>query len=396
MDDISTNTTSAPRDEEIDWFDVGIALGEEKRTIFGVAFAVTLCGVAIAFALPSMYTSQTVLMPPQQQSTASTALASLGALAGAAGMVPDIKSPDQVYVGLLKSDTVADRLVDRFKLEQRYGVGQMQAARAKLADRVDIAADTHSGFVTIKASDRSPAFAAQLANAYADELRSMLDRLAVTEAQQRRLFFQQQADKAKEKLNQAEVALKDAQHTSGIVSLDSEVLGAIRRSADLRAQIAARQVQLEAMRTYATSDNPDVQRVLAEIDAMRGQLATLEQGDRASAGQRAGDAAALATVRAYREVKYEQAQLDAFTKQLELAQLDVAKEGPLVQQIDVAMPAEKRSAPRRGLIVLVSAAAGLLLGLAAAFIRRVACSGKETAEKIARMRRAWRWRKGET
>ncbi|WP_206951092.1 GumC family protein [Trinickia acidisoli] len=406
MNDMATNVTTAQRDgdpakrgdgpgvdtpgvEEIDLLDVGIALGEEKRTIFGVAFVVTLVGLVVSLMLPAMYTGQTVLMPPQQQSSASSALAGLGALAGMAGVVPDIKSPDQVYVGLLKSDTIADRLIDRFKLEQRYDVGLMQAARTKLQERVDIAADSHSGFVTIKASDRSPVFAAQLANAYVDELRMMLDRLAVTEAQQRRLFFQQQVDKTKEKLSQAEIALKDAQRSSGVVSLDAQVLGAIRQSADLRAQIASREVELESMRTYATASNPDVQRVLAEIDAMRGQLATLEGGDGANASKKSDDAAALATVRAYREVKYQEAQLDAFTKQLELAQLDVAREGPLVQQIDVATPPEKRSAPRRGLIVLVSAVAGLALGLVAAFFRRVARSSAETAEKFVRMREAW-------
>jgi tyrosine-protein kinase Etk/Wzc len=407
MDDITTHDERLGRQarvpparvavgDEISVLDMAIALGEEKRNVFGVALIATLIGLVVSFLLPTMYTSQTILISPQEQapSSAASALAGLGTLTGVATGAFGVSSPDQMYVGLLHSDAVANRVIDRFKLKERYHVAAMAGARKQLARLVKITSDKQSGFITIAATDRSAGFSAQLANAYVDELRGMLDHLAVTEAQQRSLFFQQQIDKTKDKLSEAEIAFEKAQRVSGVVSLDSQVLGSIKQSADLRAQIAARQVQLQSMRTYATANNPDVLRVAAEIDALRSQLATLERGS-ADANQGPTDATALANVRAYREVQYQEAQLDAFTKQLELAQVDAAREGPFVQQVDAATPPEQRSSPRRTMIVGSAAVAGLILGAIAAFFRRMINSAnREEPEKLAKMRRAWTLHRG--
>lgn len=370
--------------------DILVTIGEQKRLVFGITLGAAILGLVVSLILPPVYKAKTVMMPPQQDKS-TLALGDLNALTGGLSGAIGMKTPDDMYVGLLNSDNIADSLIVRFKLEARYGNALMSEARETLHRKVKISSDKKSGFITIEVSDRSPNFSAELANAYVDELRKLLEHLNVTDAQRRRLFFQQQIDKTLTHLSQAEVAFDKARQKSGVVSLDGEVASSIRASADLRARIAADEIRLQSMRTYATDENPDVQRLLAELKAMRGQLQTLEQGggDDATSNP-TGDPAALANIRAYREVKYQEAILDQLRKQLELAQVDAAREGPLVQQIDVAIPADKRASPKRRLVLLGSAAFGLVLGILAALARLALRSNDRLSSQISRIRYAWR------
>lgn len=373
--------------------DAIVAIGEKKFFILRLTIIAAAFGGILGFVLPSVYVGQTVIMPPEPARSGIAALAGLSELAGITGAI-GVKTPGEMYVGLLESDAVANDLIDRFKLKKRYGVDFMSGARTTLQKKVQVIADKKSGFITVRASDKSPEFAATLANAYIEELRKVLDRIAVTDAQQRRVFFQQQIDKTLARLNEAQRSFDQAQRKSGVVSLDEQVISSIRASADLKAKIVAVEIQLQSMRTYATDENPQIQRVMAEIQAMREQLNTLEQGsDDTTSGTQSGDSVALANIRAYREIKYQEALLDQFRKQFELAQVDEAKEGPLVQQVDIAVPPDRRSAPRRLLIVLISAAAGLMIGSCITLARAWLRTDTELASQLERIKRAWRLRK---
>jgi tyrosine-protein kinase Etk/Wzc len=372
--------------------DLLVTLGQQKRLILKTTIVVAVLGVGTNFLLPAAYTGKTVLMPPQGQGSGIGALAGLSALSDLGGAL-GMKTPDEMYVGLLKSDTVGDDLVKRFDLRSRYKKKLLTDARERLAANVNISSDKKTGFITVEAKDKSPEFAATLANAYVDELRSALDRIAVTDAQQRRLFFQQQIDKTLTKLSAAESTFEQAQKKSGVVSLDGQVTSTIRESAELRAKIAASEVQLQAMRTYAAEGNPDVLRMLAEIKAMRDQLAGMEQGSGDGNASAQGNAAALANIRAYREVKYQEAILDQFRKQLELAQVDEAKEGPLVQQVDVAVPSERRDGLKRSVVAVLAVFVGLVLGVGLALCRAQAASNPQLGDTLRRVREAWRVRK---
>lgn len=394
MEPTANPTDQAPRDavadDEINLIDLATTLGEEKRTLFGVPLVTTLLAIVYALAATPIYTARTVILPPQQQqSTASVALASLGALAGVAGAAAGIKSPDEMYVAFFKGQSLQDDLIARFKLKEYYEQETFQETRKALEDTTRIGSDKKSGLITIEVDDPDPVFAANLANGHAEALRHLLDRLAVSEAQQRRQFFEQQIRKTQEVLAAADARFRALTAKGGLPVTDVLAQVSVTASATLRGQIAAKEVELSAMRRFATGQNPDILRLASELAALRAQLAKVEEG-----GARIGAATATgqSAVVALRDVKTQQAVLEVLVKQYEMARVDEAREGPLLQQVDVAQPPEKKSKPRRTLIVLLAAVAGLFAGGLAALTRRHlrrAAENPESAGQMARLRQVW-------
>jgi tyrosine-protein kinase Etk/Wzc len=391
----------AGADDEISLVDVLTGIGQEKRLVAWVTGVAGLVGLAVALLIPPTFTARTTLLPPQQAQSASSAVAaSLGALAATAGLGAAFKAPEELYVGLLKSDSVANDLVQRFNLRDRYEVKLVQDARRALTDRVRFTPDRKSSLITVEVDDKDPAFAAQLANAYVEELRKLMTRIAVTEAQQRRLYFEQQIERSKADLARAELAVKQAQEKSGLISLDAQTQSSIITAAQLRAQIVAREVQVRSLQPYAGPENPELRRLLSELAGLRAQLAKIENGPgEAGAAAAAGSngSQALANVRIFRELKYQEAIYSAMLQQLQLAKADEARDAPLVQQVDAAFPPERKSKPRRAVIVLVSVALGLLVGLSWALLRhamRRANADPASARQWHDLARAWSWRRG--
>jgi capsule polysaccharide export protein KpsE/RkpR len=344
-------------------------LGQRKRLLAAVTLGVGVIALGIAFLLPNIYTARATLLAAssQQQSSSSAALAALGALgglAGAAGIAP--KTSDDLYVGLLKSDSVIRALDQRFDLKRHYDVTTFEVLRKEVPRWVRVTADKKSGLISVEVDDESPQFAADLANAHAAEVTKLLDRLAVSEAQLRRVFFEKQLKETKENLAKAEEALQATQEKSGMIVLDKQAEALIGSAAQLRAQIAEREVQLKVLRTTATEQNPDVLRLQSELHALRGELSRMEstQGGNGSAVELPVGkipAAAIDYVRARRELKIQETLLEGMIRQYEIAKLDEAKEGPTLQQVDRALPPDRKSRPSRAVIALVSAIAALVL-----------------------------------
>lgn len=370
-----------------------IALGEEKKTLAVAALIGVVLGVALAFALPSVYTARTTLLPPQNSQPTSLMAASLGSIAASAGVAGVFRTPEELYVGLLKTDSIANAMVEQFKLRDRYGKDTLVDARRELATSTRIASDRRSTLIMVEVDDKEPAFAAQLANAYVAELRKVMTRLAVTDAQQRRKYFEDQTMRAKNALAEAEVAAKRAQEKSGLISLDAETQTTIGAAAQLRGQIVAREVQIQSARPYAGPENPELRRLQSELASLRVQLEKLESGGTNAAGRRPNfDTEALANVRAFRELKYQEAIFGALLQQVQLARADEARDPPLVQQVDVAVAPDKRSKPRRSLVVLGTLAVALVLGLLVAMVRRASRKSSEDAGRDAEwraLRQAW-------
>ena len=386
-----TPSAPMPDEDEINLLDLATALGEEKATLFAIPFITTLVAVVVSLMMTPIFTAKTVVMPPQQQqSGAAAALASLGGLAGLAGAAGGIKSPDEMYVAFLGSEGMQNRIIAELKLQERYEAKTLTDTRAALKTQMRFASDKKSGLLSIEADDKDPAFAAELANRHVVELRAMLGRLAVTEAQQRRQFYEQQIQQTQDKLALAEVAFRAAKEKSGMQVTSVLAETGVRASAELRGQIAAREVQLQAMSRFATAQNPDTQRIASELSALRAQLNKAEQGS----GESKAAASPLhqEAVKSYRDVKVQEAMLEVLIRQYELARVDEAKEGPLIQQVDVAMPAERKSKPKRAQIVLVAAFAGLFLGVLVAFVRRAlkkAQSDPASAGQWLALKKAW-------
>ena len=375
-------------------------LGEKKRLIAFVTVAGAVLSLVYALLLPSIYTARTTLLAPgsQQQSGSSAALAALGSLGGlAGGLAP--KSPDELYVALLKSDTVQRALSERFQLLAHYDVGSYEALRKTLPSYIRVTSDKKSGVISIEVDDKDRQFAADLANAHEVEITKLLGRLAVSEAQLRRAFFEKQLKDTKENLVKAEQGLRAVQEKSGVIVLDKQAEALITGAALVRAQISEREVQLKVLRTSATEQNPDVMRLGSELRALRGELARMESSQAGAAGSAVDmpvgriPEAAIDYVRARRELKLQETLLESMVRQYEIAKLDEAKEGPALQQVDVALPPDYKSKPSRALIVLASTLIAFVLVCAwvviGRYARLVRSDDPDSAAAWQGLRRAW-------
>jgi tyrosine-protein kinase Etk/Wzc len=378
-------------------------VGEGKRLIATVTVAAALLAAGIAFLLPKIYTAHATMLAPgsQQQSSSAAALAALGSLGGLVGGAA-AKSPDELYVALLKSDSVVRALADRFDLRTRYDVKNFESLRKAMPKYVRVESDKKSGLITVDVDDKDPKFAADLANAHVGEVTKVLGRLAVSEAQLRRVFFEKQMNDTKENLVKAEQYLRDVQEKSGVIVLDKQAEALITSAAQLRALIAEREVQLKVLRTSATEQNPDVIRLNSELRAMRTELGRMDSRQ-AGADSSAFDLpvgklpeAGIEYVRARRDLKLQETLLESMIRQYEAAKLDEAKEGQSLQQVDVALAPDQKSKPARMLITLGAAVAGLLLSAGYVVTRRYGAWSREQypedAQARAALSRAWRWR----
>lgn len=385
-------------EDEISLLDLATTLGEEKKLIFGLPFVVGIIAIVVSLFLTPVFTAKTTMLPPQNGGGgggAAAALAQLGGLAGLAGIGSGGTTADTIVI-MLKSRSAKDEIIDQFQLMERFDVKMRQDVYMKLDGVVRVNSDKKTGLITLEVDDEDPAFAAEMANAYYEVLRGLMTRVAVTEAQQRRVFFEEQFAKAKEDLGNAEVALKETQERTGLVELKSQAEATIGAVARLRAEIAQREVQLSAMRTFATAENSDYRRVLAELGGLRNELKKLEKGGSGgdlglvSAGNLPEQG--LEYVRAFREVKYQEAIFEIMAKQYELAKIDEAKDGGDVQQLDTAIPPERKSKPKRALIVIASVLGAGFLAVLIALLRgaiRNSASNPETKAKLQSLKKAW-------
>jgi uncharacterized protein involved in exopolysaccharide biosynthesis len=347
--------------------DVLIILIRRKWIVLFPAFILALAAAIFTRFMHDSFTAEAVIMPPQpQQSSLSSLGGSPTGLGTPVFSLPfGLRNPDDLCIGILKSQTVSDDIVSRFQLKAVY--------KAKLASGARRALHAHTSFtsgkdflLTISVQDHDPQRAADMANAFIDELYKQNSRLAITDAAQRRLFFEQRLSKEKDDLNDSEIALKNTQTATGLVAPGGQSEALIRSAAQLRAEISIRQVSLEGMRSYATDSNAQVQMLKREIAALQEQLTRMEGKDASgssfevAAGALPG--ASLAFSRKLRDVKFHETLYEMLAKQYEAALLDEARQAPVIQVVDAARIPDERSGPRRMRIVLVSALAGMVLG----------------------------------
>jgi tyrosine-protein kinase Etk/Wzc len=365
--------------DEISLLDLLIIVAEQKNLVIKIIAICTVLAIVTSFVLPKRYTATVTLLPPQQNSSLSTALTSqLGSLGSVAALTGgggglSLKNPNDMYVGMLKSRTVEDAIIQRFGLMQEYRRRYISDARRDLERRTTIDGNGKDNLIHISIEDSDPNRAAELANGYIEQFRKLSEHLAITEASRRRLFFEQQLEEAKDKLGDAEEALKKTEQSTGLIQLDSQARALIESAASLRAQIAAKEVQIEGMQTYATGENAQLLQAQRELDGLRSQLTKLgglETGSEASIIVPRGQVpqAGLEYVRRLRDVKYYETIFDILARQFEVAKLDEAKQGSVVQLVDPAVPPDKRSSPKRVLIWITGAIVGLFIGIFAALL----------------------------
>ena len=374
----SAESTVSQKTDGISLLDILTVLAFRKRIILAVTAIFAITAIVVSLLLPKKYTASVVLLPPQQNSSIGTALAgqlgSLGGVAALTGGSLGLKSPNDMIVGMLKSRTVEDAMVQNFGLMHEYHARYPSDARRILESHVKVDGNQKDGLIHISVEDGDPNRAAVLANGYVDQFRKLSEHLAITEAGQRRLFFEQQLGQAKDNLANAEEALKQTEQTTGLIQLDSQARALIEAAASLRAQIAAKEVQIQAMQTYATDENAQYLEAQRELDGLRAQLAKLGgSGDNGETNLVVSKGkvpeAGLEYVRKLRDVKYYETIFDILARQFELAKLDEAKQGALIQVVDSAIPPDRRSSPKRALIVILATIAGFFMGLLTALLQ---------------------------
>ncbi|TXI21829.1 MAG: lipopolysaccharide biosynthesis protein [Roseateles sp.] len=312
----------------------------------------TCAAYGLTYLIPPTFTARTVLISPQQQqSSATAAIASISALSGLVGA--NVKSPADQYVALLQSVSVADKLVERFKLRDVYKVDYLTDARRDLRDNTRIFAGKKDGLITVEVDDHDPKRAAEIANAYIAELRELSARLAISEAQQRRVFFEEQLKGSRDNL----IAAQQRMEGSGLTAtaIKAEPKAAADAYAQTKAEVATLEMRLAASRRQYTENSSVIQQQVAALQSARSQLRAMEKPS--SPGDQTG------YLSAYREFKYQEALFEIFSRQFELAKLDEARDGTTFQVVDLAVPPEKKSKPKRSIIAAI---AGLLLTAAMA------------------------------
>lgn len=393
------NSLSVEQVNEIHILDLLTLLGCNKKILFLTPLVFLLVGVVVAFFIISpKYLAKSSILPPQQQQGSGMAavLGQLGGLAGAAGGIGGLKSPNDLYIGMMQSRTVSDNIINKFDLKKAFNVDNYDDARKKLALKTEISSEK-SGIISIAVEDVNPKFAAELANSYVSELSTLTQNLAITDAAQRRLFFEKQLVKAKNDLADAEIALSNIQKNTGIIELDGQVKGIISGVAQLEGMISAKEVQIASMRSFATNNNPEVIRLQEELRGLRAQVEKSKRG----AASKSGDAVVgtsklpdigVEYIRGLRDVKYNETIFELLSKQYELARIDEAKESSNIQILDKAVPAERKSKPKRLFVMLGAAVGGFFLAILFIFMRelyRASRRSEQSSERWVKLSKAW-------
>lgn len=348
-----------------------IALRQQK--LIGIAaLAIAALGAIVALLLPLRYTASVVILPPQQSGSSTAAmlaqLGNLGALSAISGGL-SLKNPNDLQVSLLRSQTVEDAMAARFHLQSLYGRHYLSTTRREWERRTGIDNGLKDGLIRLSVADSDPHRAAALANGWVEEYRRMNASLAITEAAQRRLFFERERDIAGQGLERAEDNLKQTEQRTGVIEIDGQARAMIASAAVLRAQVDAKQVEIRAMREFAAGQNPDLERAEEELSGMEAQLGTMN----AAANRGEGDLSmphgkitqdGLDYARALREMKYREAVYELLTREYEVARVDEARQGSLVQIVDPALVPDRPNSAYRiaaAVVGLVGALPGALL-----------------------------------
>jgi uncharacterized protein involved in exopolysaccharide biosynthesis len=388
-------TPENANEDEISLLDLAIVLAKHKKLVLGLPAITAVVTIVVVLLMPKIYTGTTKIIPPQQgQSAASAMLAQFGALAGVASGAAGLKNPNDLYVGMLKSRTVADGLIQRFDLVKLYDAKLSSVARKRLEKTTTITSGK-DGIIVIEVEDNDPKRAAEMANAYVEELIKLTNVLAVTEASQKRLFFERQLAQAKDNLAKAEIAAREALAKGGLAQVEAQGRVLLETSARLRAQIAAKQVQIGSMRAFAAERNPDLLMAQQELAVMKSELARVEGTVGGADKTEEVEGKGLDNLVLMRNIKYNEFLFELLAKQYEFAKIEEAKNSAIIQVMDKAILPDRKSKPKRALIVIVATLAAGFVAVVLAFVLEALAKARqnpEQAERLAAFRRYLVWR----
>jgi uncharacterized protein involved in exopolysaccharide biosynthesis len=355
------------------YHDFFAVVAKRKMLVVAITLSAAIIALIAAFLVTPTYRAEAKILPPQFRNFDS--YSQISTLGGASQdmlrAMATASAANYLYIGLLQSRAILDRIVDKFDLMQVYDLSYREDARNKLIEALGTTSSKH-GILSITVDASDPKMAADMANAFIEELSELTKRIAVTEASRRRLFFEQELDQVKGKLLLAEESMREFQENTGAMRIEDQAEAVIESFSHMRAKIAAKEVDLRVMRTYTTPRHPDFQRVEEEIKGMKEQLNMLEQS-----GEQKPDpfvptgripSIETAYLRKLRELKYYETLLELIGRQYEIARVDEARESLLIQVLDKSVPPERRIKPNRLFMIVGSVCVGLVVSLAVVFL----------------------------
>ncbi len=370
MVDRRTEPRGVYSEDEIDLSKVFRVVFRHAWLIFRITAGFAVVAMVVSLLLPKYYKAETRIAPPQEKGgnlAAQLLGGQMGGLIAMAGGAGGVKTQGELYVSMLKSRTVLDRIVDRYDLMKLYDAKFREDARLKLLGLISAKEERKSGIIVLEVEDRSPKRASDVANAFIEELKTLTGGLAISEAGQRRMFYEEQLGQTKASLIRAEDEIRDFQQRTGMIQIDSQARAIIEGIARLRAEISVKEVEAKVLRSFATDRNPDLQRVEEEVRALRFELNKMEttKGSGFDPLMSSGRVPEMGIeyLRKLRQLKYNETVFELLSQQYELAKLDEAKNAVVIQVIDPAVPPDRKSRPRRALIVLAMTMAGLILAV---------------------------------
>ncbi len=362
--------------EELTILDIFHIVWSRKKLLLWLLILFTGGSIAYSLLATEIFKAECRILPSKQNSgMAAQIMAQMGGLGDLAGLA-GISTSGQLLVGILKGDMVLNAIIDRFNLMALYEKDtKLKMREMIISNLLDATEDTRSGIVTVSVLDEDPARAAEMANAFVEELSKRLQSLSIGEATQRRIFFEGQVNQAFKALGEAEDEMARYQEQSGLVAVGPQLEALFTSIAQLRAQIAAKEVEISGLRTYAKQDNLNLRLAQSQLETMRTELVKLEeQQKKQGQSNLEGNGESFSSMsqvpqfgleyqRRLRDVKFAEAIYELMLKQFEAAKLDEAKDLLTVHIVDPATPPDYKFKPKRALIVLFSTALGLCLGI---------------------------------
>ncbi|MFY9268184.1 MAG: Wzz/FepE/Etk N-terminal domain-containing protein [Candidatus Manganitrophaceae bacterium] len=365
-------------DSDIDLLNLWRVLVKRKKILALMVGMALVTSLVVSFLLPPAYESTASILPPQQDSSIGSNINMMAPMmapqissgaGGLAGGLLGLKSPADLWVGILRSQTVRDAMIRRFDLSKVYNEKTAEDAREALDDRVKIV-KAREEIISITVEDTDPKRAAEMAAAFVEELDRVNKNVTMTSGGRMRSFIEKRLKEANEELLRVEEAVKAFQEKNVAVKLDDQSKAIIGAIGGVKGELMAKEVELQTLLSYATLQNPQVEILKAQIRELKEGLRELEEGKGGGGSSksifiptaRIPDLAIQYT-RLLREAKVQETLYALLTQQYEMARIQEAKDSPTVQVLDVAKTPEKKIKPRRVLIVFSSGVLAVFFAL---------------------------------
>jgi capsule polysaccharide export protein KpsE/RkpR len=341
---------------------------------------------AIAFLIPNQYESTTRLVPSESRSPAMAGMAMMaamvgqgsplaGSLGGVAGEMLGMHDGGAVFIEMLRSRTLQDRIIARFDLRKVYGTSYWEDARRLLADRTVISPDRKSSVITLTVTDRDPNRAAQITQAYVEELDRIAAEVSTSAARRERLFIEQRLKDVKQDLDVASQRFSEYSSKNATLDLKDQGKTTVEAAAVLQGQLIASQAELDGLEQIYTDSNVRVRVLRARVDELQRQLQKTGGTSSTSVSSQPDSDQQFPSIRQlpllgvkwadlYRETKIQETVYALLTQEFEQAKIEEARETPVVKVLDVATVPERKSSPHRLLLMLLGIGLALCAGTA--------------------------------